>query len=132
MQTAILLVAHGSRRDEANDDLLKLAEMFTKATTDEIVEVGFLEIAHPSIPEGLQTCAERGAESISILPFFLSPGDHVTRDLANFRDRFLAQSPQIACHVCPPIGLHSKLVELMLLRLSEGRQLATEVAGETG
>ena len=122
MPSAILLVAHGSRRAEANADLLRLAEMMTAEVNDKIVEIGYLEIAEPSIPDGLRECAKRGATSISILPYFLSPGDHVSRDLVRFQEQFQAEFPRIACTVCPPIGLHPLLVELMLLRLEEGRE----------
>ena len=122
MSSAILLVAHGSRRAEANADLVRLAEMISQQISDEIVEIGYLELTEPTIPEGLRKCAERGASAVAILPYFLSEGAHVSRDLVQFRDDFQNAHPGIQCYVCPPIGLHEKLVELMLLRLREGRQ----------
>ncbi|MEW4488490.1 CbiX/SirB N-terminal domain-containing protein [Thalassoglobus sp. JC818] len=122
MTSAILLVAHGSRRPEANADLYQLAELFKTQRPDSLVEIGFLELTEPTIPDGLSKCAERGATSIAILPYFLSQGAHVAEDLINFRDQFQEQFPKIECYVCPPIGLHSKLVELMMIRLDEGTQ----------
>ncbi|TWT55257.1 Sirohydrochlorin cobaltochelatase [Thalassoglobus neptunius] len=120
MTSAILLVAHGSRRPEANADLYKLAELFKTEKPESHVEIGFLELTEPTIPQGLSKCAEHGATSIAILPYFLSQGTHVAEDLIRFRDQFQEQFPQVECYVCPPIGLHSKLVELMLHRLDEG------------
>ncbi len=125
MSSAILLVAHGSRRQEANADLVRLAEMVSAEVGDRIVEIGYLELASPTIPEGLRKCADRGAHAVSILPYFLSPGDHVSRDLVQFRDEFQKEHPEISCNVCPPIGLHSLLVELLLLRLQEGSETET-------
>lgn len=122
MSKAILLVAHGSRRAEANADLVRLAEMITEKVEEQIVEIGYLELTEPTIPDGLRKCAERGATNVSVLPYFLSQGSHVASDLVQFRDDFMEEFPQIDCTVCPPIGLHEKLVELMLLRLSEGRE----------
>lgn len=121
MSSAILLVAHGSRRSAANADLIQLAEMIANEVDDEIVETGYLELTEPTIPEGLRKCAKRGATSIAILPYFLSQGTHVTNDLADFRDQFLQEFPDVSCVVCPPIGLDAKLVDLMLMRLAEGR-----------
>lgn len=121
MSSAILLVAHGSRRAAANADLIKLAAMIAQEVNDEIIETGYLELTEPTIPDGLRTCAARGATSIAILPYFLSQGTHVTSDLVEFRNEFLQEFPEIECKICPPIGLHPKLVELMLLRLQEGR-----------
>lgn len=123
MSTAILLVAHGSRRQAANQDLVQLADMLAQQVQDEIIEIGYLELTEPTIPEGLEKCAARGASSVSILPYFLSAGSHVSQDLVAFRDDFIQRHPGIACHVCPPIGLHEKLIELMLLRLEQGRSV---------
>lgn len=121
MSKAILLVAHGSRRAEANADLVRLAEMVSEKVDEEIIEIGYLELTEPSIPDGLRKCAERGATDVSVLPYFLSQGSHVAQDLVEFRANFVAEFPEISCTVCPPIGLHEKLVELMLSRLAEGR-----------
>lgn len=122
MSSAILLVAHGSRRPAANADLVRLAEMISLQVEEEIVEIGYLELTAPTIPEGLRKCAERGATRISILPYFLSQGAHVSRDLVRFRTEFQELYPDLQCVVCPPIGLHSKLIELLLLRLEEGQK----------
>jgi sirohydrochlorin ferrochelatase len=119
MPSAILLVAHGSRRAEANADLVRLAEMISDKVDEEIIEIGYLELTEPTIPDGLKKCAERGATEVAILPYFLSQGSHVSSDLVKFKEDFIAKYPEIACTVCPPIGLHDKLVELMLIRLKE-------------
>lgn len=131
MSSAILLVAHGSRRSEANADLVRLAEMVSAEVGNKIVEIGYLELAQPSIPDGLRKCAERGAMSVSILPYFLSQGDHVNRDLVQFRNQFQKEFPDILCVVCPPIGLHSLLVELMLLRLKEGNEAKASTGSDS-
>ena len=51
MSTAVLLIAHGSRRQEANDDLVRLAELIREHGEYPIVETAYLEIAAPTIPE---------------------------------------------------------------------------------
>ena len=122
MTSAILLVAHGSRRPEANADLVELAKLFQQRFADEIIEVGYLELTEPTIPDGLRNCAERGATSVSILPYFLSHGAHVTEDLVEFQEEFRKESPKVDCCICPPIGLHEKIVDVMLQRLSQGRE----------
>lgn len=120
MPSAILLVAHGSRRSAANADLVQLAEMMREQRPGSIIEIGYLELAEPTIPAGLLACAQNGATSIAILPYFLSEGAHVAEDLVRFRNEFKKEFSNIDCIVCPPIGLHPKLVDLMLERLEEG------------
>lgn len=120
MSSAILLIAHGSRRAEANLDLVRMAEMLRPRVPDERVEIAYLELADPSIPQALETCAERGAQRIRMLPYFLSAGSHVTQDLERFRREFLKRHPAIDCRLCPPLGLHPQLVDVLLDRLHEG------------
>jgi len=119
MRTAILLIAHGSRVDAANADLRELAAMIAERRPEAIVEHAYLELAEPSIPAGLQACVDRGADEVRMLPWFLSAGSHVTRDLEADRRRFQAEHPAIECRLCPPLGLHPLMIELVLARLEE-------------
>ena len=122
MPSAILLVAHGSRRAAANADLVELAQQLADRCPEQLVEIGYLELTEPTIPQGLAGCVRQGASSIAILPYFLSPGAHVTEDLTEFRDQFMQTYPAIPCVICPPIGLHPKLLDILVDRLDEGRQ----------
>ncbi|MCA9028229.1 MAG: CbiX/SirB N-terminal domain-containing protein [Planctomycetaceae bacterium] len=119
MRAAILLIAHGSRVDAANADLRKLAAMISERIPEAIVEYAYLELAEPSIPDGLEACVERGAEEVRMLPWFLSAGSHVTHDLEANRRRFIEKHPAIECSLCPPLGLHPLMIELVLARLEE-------------
>ena len=51
-QTAILLIAHGSRNKAANDDLHDLAARIAAKGEYPIVEASFLELAEPDIVTG--------------------------------------------------------------------------------
>jgi sirohydrochlorin ferrochelatase len=119
MTTAVLLMAHGSRRREANEDLLKLADMLRPRLAGQLVETSYLELAEPSIPSGLDRCREQGAREIHMLPWFLSAGSHVTDDLTQFRDEFTARNPDIRVVLHPPLGLHPLMVDILLTRLAE-------------
>ncbi len=119
MRTALLLIAHGSRVDAANADLRGLAALIAARRPEVIVEYAFLELAEPSIPAGLQACVDRGAEAVRMLPWFLSAGSHVTRDLERDRRRFEEEHPGIECVLCPPLGLHPLMIELVLARAEE-------------
>jgi sirohydrochlorin ferrochelatase len=121
MPQAILLIAHGSRRAEANRDLVLLAEMLRQRRPGEIVEIAYLELAEPTIPQGARKCIEQGATEVRMLPFFLSPGAHVVEDLQEFRRQFAAEFPTATFRVCPPLGLHPKIVDVLLDRLDEAQ-----------
>jgi sirohydrochlorin ferrochelatase len=119
MNSAILLIAHGSRRPAANADLVRLAELVAAQRPGELIEIAYLELASPTIPEGLARCVARGATRIRMSPFFLSAGAHVASDLHEFRREFLLRHPQVEVRVCPPLGVHPRLVDVLLERLEE-------------
>jgi sirohydrochlorin ferrochelatase len=118
--TAVLLIAHGSRRKEANDDLVRLAEIVRQRRPDVLVEASYLELASPSIPEGARNCIEQGAQKILMLPYFLSAGAHVVSDLQRFRDELAIEFPDVAFNLCPPLGLHPLMADIVLDRLQAG------------
>ena len=119
MPSAILLIAHGSRRAVANADLVQLAELVRARLPEEIVEIAYLELAEPTIPQGAARCVERGATHVRMSPFFLSAGTHIAEDLTGFQIEFTAQYPGVQFQLCPPLGLHPLLVEALLERMGE-------------
>ncbi len=54
-----------------------------------------------------------------MLPYFLSAGSHVTRDLQRFRDELQAEFPDVPFVLCPPLGLHPLMIEIVEARLQE-------------
>ena len=122
--TAVLLIAHGSRRPEANADLVKLAGMIRERGTYGLVEIAYLELAEPTIPQAAARCVEQGAKRVLMLPYFLSAGSHVVLDLERFRQEAAERFPMIRFQLCPPLGLHPLMVELVMTRLAEGANAA--------
>ena len=90
MRRALQLIAHGSRQPEANADLHHFAEEIRRSGDYHLVIASFLEFAAPSIEQGGVSCVEQAAERVVLLPFFLSAGVHVQRDLTEARKRLAA------------------------------------------
>src|SRR5438874_196384 len=78
---ALLLIAHGSRKAEANADLAFVADRLRDRGRYPIVRVAYLELAEPTIADGGAACAAGGATEVILLPYFLSAGVHVRDDL---------------------------------------------------
>ena len=117
---AALLIAHGSKRQEANDDLVRLADLVRDRAKYQIVEIAYLEVTSPTIPQGIRRCVELGAETVLMLPYFLSEGAHVAQDLERYRQEMSGEFPQVTFRLCPPLGLHPRIVDVVLERLAEG------------
>jgi sirohydrochlorin ferrochelatase len=120
---AALLIAHGSRRAEANADLVHLAKHVQASGGFDIVEYAYLELSEPSIPAAAGHCIAQGATEIRLLPYFLSMGRHVAEDLNQIRRELEFSYPNVRFTLCPPLGLHPKVVEVVLERL-EARDVA--------
>lgn len=118
-QVALLVIAHGSRRAEANRELEHLAELLLQRGRYPIVQPAFLELAEPSIEQGGALCVERGAGEVILLPYFLSPGKHVVEDLTAARDRLALRFPAIRFVLAEPLGRHPLIVEIIEQRARE-------------
>jgi sirohydrochlorin ferrochelatase len=119
LPTAVLLIAHGSRQAGANEDLLALAARFAARGDYPIVEACFLELADPDIAAGAARCIERGAGRVLLVPYFLSAGVHIERDLAAARDSLRSQYPNVEVRLGPALGPHPLLDALVAQRIRE-------------
>jgi sirohydrochlorin ferrochelatase len=118
-RTAILLIAHGSREQAANDDLRELAARFAAQGTYPIVEACFLELAEPGILTGGDRCVARGVPRVLMIPYFLSAGVHLRRDLKAARDELSRRHPEVDFRLGSPLGPHALLDELVAERIRE-------------
>src|SRR4051794_29896488 len=118
-RTALLLIAHGSRRPEANADLDHVAAAMRDRGRYPIVQVSFLELAEPGIEAGGAMCVEHGATDVILLPYFLSPGVPVVEDLADVRDRLAGGFPGVGFVLAEPLGRHPLLVDVIEQRARE-------------
>ena len=117
--TAILLIAHGSRHEPANDDLRRMAVAMAGSGEYPIVEAAFLELAGPDIPSGGASCVARGAGRVLMIPYFLAAGVHLVRDLTAARDALAADHPGVEFVLGAPLGPHPLLQQLVRERVRE-------------
>jgi sirohydrochlorin ferrochelatase len=118
MSTALLLIAHGSSQAEANADLHYLAATLRQRGYG-IVVASFLELAEPTIAAGGARCVELGAARVVMVPYFLSAGVHVRRDLTEARAQLAARYPHVEFRLAEPLGRHPLLAEVVLERVRE-------------
>lgn len=123
---AVLLIAHGSRRPEANDDLFELAARLERDGNTAIVEPSFLELATPDILRGGARCVARGAQRVLLVPYFLSAGIHLARDLANARRELAERFPEVRFTLGPALGPHRLLDELVRQRIADTMTLESD------
>ena len=116
MRTALLLIAHGSRQEDANADLHHVVGAMRRRGRYAIVEASFLELAEPGIEEGAARCVALGAERVVLLPYFLSAGVHVCQDLTAICRRLTTRYPEVDFRLAEPLGRHPLLLEVVAER----------------
>ena len=117
--TAVLLIAHGSRHPAANDDLFRLTERLADEAAYPIVEPSFLELAEPDIETGGDRCVARGAARVLMVPYFLSTGVHMLRDLVAARESLNRRHPGIEFRLGSALGPHPLLDRLVTERIAD-------------
>ena len=111
---SLLVVAHGSRKKISNIEIHQLANNISmKLQTFCIVEACFLEIAEPSIPQGIESCVKQGASEVLILPYFLAAGRHVIEDIPNIVDEEKTKYPDISITSLPYFGSSPVIVDIL-------------------
>ncbi len=114
---AILLIDHGSRRAEANLLLEEVAERIRARETGRIVRIAHMELAPPTVGDGIDACVEAGASEIVVHPYLLAPGRHTSEDIPQLVDVAAARHPDVEVRISAPLGLHDKIVDVVLQRV---------------
>jgi len=113
---ALLIVAHGSRREASNAEVRALAERIERAQQGSFGQVAaaFLELAEPSIPDGIRAAVAAGASEVVVLPYFLSAGRHVAEDVPGLVEATRAELPEVRVTLLRHLGAAEGLTGLLL------------------
>jgi len=113
----VIVVDHGSRREESNAMLLDVVQSFVDATQMPIVEPAHMELAEPSIATAFARCVARGATTVVVFPYFLLPGRHWNNDIPRLAAAAAKDHPGVRYLVTAPFGLHPLMAEVMRQRI---------------
>lgn len=115
MLKSLLIVAHGSRREQSNNEVRELADQVSEGLRLSVndVLVAFLEFSTPSIGEAIDSCFAQGTNEIVILPYFLSSGNHVVKDIPNEISGVMSRWVDKKITVLPHIGEANGMVSLI-------------------
>jgi len=113
---ALLIVAHGSRREASNEEIRELTRSVAgrAAGRYDQVSCAFLELADPNIPDGLRQLIQAGVGEITVMPYFLSAGRHVAEDIPGEIDLVRGEFPDVEIGLAPYLGLAAGVPDLLL------------------
>ncbi len=124
----IVIIDHGSRREESNALFSEMVSWFRANSEFTIVEEAHMEIATPDLQTAMRSCVEQGATTVIIHPYFLAPGRHVSEDIPKIAKEAAADFPQLNCIVTAPIADHPLMFRVMDDRVTEAISYSTSEA----
>lgn len=110
------MFAHGSRVENANEGVRAVARELAQMGSFRHVEPAFLELGQPDLAGAVATLASRGIERIVVVPYFLTLGLHLERDLPELIAGVQRAHPGLQIRVTPPLEGHPGLVQALLDR----------------
>ena len=121
--TGFIVFAHGSRVESANqavrDVVSKMAASQMAPSGPHVVEAAFLELGAPDLTAATGLAIARGATRIVVIPYFLTLGTHLQRDLPRLAREASHAHGDIEIQITLPLDGHPALVEALLDRASE-------------
>ena len=134
----IVIVDHGSRRDESNRRHEGFVAEWQRDRGLDNVEAAHMELAEPSIATAVDACVAKGATTVVIAPYFLWPGNHWDRDIPALAAEACSRHPGVGHLVVAPLGPHPLLGDIVEQRIEHclahvaGRAPECDVCAGTG
>ena len=116
MKTGLIVFAHGSSVASANQAVEKVASDMAGAGGYETYETAFLDAAHPELKEAVARLVAKDVEKIVVLPYFLTLGIHLKRDLPRIVEELSLIHHGVEITVTEPLDGHPALKEILLDR----------------
>jgi len=122
--TAIIVFAHGSPVAEANEEVARLAEEVSRRAGCP-ARAAFLEVAQPNLEAAVSEAARAGARRIVVVPYFLTMGVHVRRDLPRLLAEQQARFPSVDIRAAQSLEGYPGMADALLDRAQEALRTAT-------
>lgn len=126
----ILIVGHGSRDREANDEFLAFVASYRARNNDAAVDHAYIELAHPALADALRTVAS-SSDDVVVVPLLLFAAGHVKNDIPIALARARKEHPRVRFHAAPALGVHGSLAEVAFDRAASIEALDPARAART-
>ena len=121
-KTGVVFFAHGSSIEPANEAVREVASAAASISGFELWETAFLEGGRPDLADAVAKLAAAGAVRILVVPYFLTLGLHLQRDLPRLAAGLAASYKDIEILCGEPLDGHPALAEILADRASQALQ----------
>ncbi|AEY65217.1 CbiX/SirB N-terminal domain-containing protein [Clostridium sp. BNL1100] len=116
---AILILAHGSREKETLETLHKVTDMTKVQLPEVLIETAYMEFCDINLEKGLDMLIEKGADDITVVPYFLFEGIHIREDIPGEIKEYLEKHPGIKVTLGNTLGADPRLADVLADRIRE-------------
>ncbi len=116
--TALIIMAHGSRRDSANQEFFQLVERIAKQSDYQCVVPALLEQAPPTLMQAAEKLPE-SIQAIDVYPLFFNCGRHVEKDIPAQVAELMDSYPDTDIRLLSYFGQSSELSNLVIEHINE-------------
>ncbi|CAG1064559.1 precorrin-8X/cobalt-precorrin-8 methylmutase [uncultured bacterium] len=116
---AIMLLGHGSKAPEANETLRRAAAAVEERGGYGMVLPAFLQMERPDFQEAVDELVSKGFTDVTVMPYFLYMGLHVTKDLPAEMEEAKKRHAGLKVALTQNLGFHDKLIDITIQRIEE-------------
>lgn len=128
MAEGVVLLGHGSRRAEANEEIRQISRMVADLNPGVLYETAFLSFCSPDLAEAVAKLKQAGADKIIITPVFLANGNHIALDIPEEIAGLKSDYPDIEFVLAEHIGPDPGVAEIVKERIVQARAKLTAKA----
>ncbi len=121
VNTALIILFHGSRAEGSERAVKRIIADIRKRKEYDIVCEAYLQYGSPRISDAIDNCVKRHAENIVIVPFFMQPGAHVTRDIPSFIQAMKKKHSEIEIMMTDFVGAHPLMTDIVMDLVKKSR-----------
>ncbi|MCX7923574.1 MAG: CbiX/SirB N-terminal domain-containing protein [Clostridia bacterium] len=114
----ILVLAHGSKRQETEKILDSLVEKVKKKSGTDLVYPAYLQFSEQNLEAGIDYLVKSGAKSIKIVPMFLFDGVHVTEDIPNELEEIKSKYTNVDIRMSEHLGDDDRIADIIVDRIN--------------
>ena len=118
MTDGIVIFAHGSRIESANQAVRAVAAALARSAGARVAPA-FLELGEPDLETAAARLADLGVTRLVIVPYFLTLGIHMERDLPRIAERISLSHKGLEIRIAPPLDGHPALLQILQDRVRE-------------
>jgi sirohydrochlorin ferrochelatase len=120
--TGVLVLAHGSRKNDTEITMEKIVEYVREELRIELIVAAYMEFRAVSMESGFLELMEKGVNDIKVVPYFLFEGVHIREDIPQAIAAFRENHPEVQITLGKTLGTDRRLANVLADRVREALQ----------